>query len=573
MRRTHATLAVLLAFLPAAVPANAAESAPGSAAAAARSVDAILSKAYPSDGPGAAVLVRLKGETILRKGYGMAQMDFGIPVAPEQVFEIGSVTKQFTAAVVLRLAEEGRLSLSDSLTKFLPEMTFGGTTITIEELLSHTSGVPNYTDMPEWIPRWREDMSLDTLTGLFRNKPLDFPPGTLWNYSNSGFILLGAVIEKVTGKTYEDVVEKELFAPLGMTSTRYGHQEEIVHGRVAGYVRGAEGWTNAPYLSLTQPYAAGSLMSNVDDLALWSDALEAGKVVSAASRDRMFTPIVIASGEQKGVSTRYGLGNAITDVGGRLAHEHGGGIHGFVCDLLRVPGEDLLIVLLSNNTEQDSNAISHQIALAVLGGAVATKPRATPANPPVAPKMKERDLDALTGVYLVPESADQRRIVTREGATLRLQRTGGDRHDLVPLGVDLYQVGEHDTTIRFARDAKGKVDAVYVDGGIGPVFRSRRTLEPIPAEKQAVAVATDAYGALCGIFALAPGFDITVTNEGEHLFAQATGQPKFEIFPESPTRFFFKVVDAQIDFVLSDGRATALTLHQGGQNLPAPRKP
>ena len=175
------------------------------------------------------------------------------------------------------------------MTKFLPEMTFGGATITLEQLLAHTAGVPNYTDMPEWIPRWREDMNLETLFALFEDKPLDFPPGTLWSYSNSGYILLGAVIEKVTGKSYEEVVESELFAPLGMQDSRYGHQEEIVRGRVAGYVKGPEGWANAPYLSLTQPYAAGSLMSTVDDLARWSDALEAGRVISPASRDRMFT--------------------------------------------------------------------------------------------------------------------------------------------------------------------------------------------------------------------------------------------------------------------------------------------
>ncbi|MEO8197223.1 MAG: serine hydrolase [Thermoanaerobaculia bacterium] len=528
------------------------------------SAERLLAAAFPAAEPGAAVLVKWKGEVVLHRGYGMAQMDFGIPVSPEQVFEIGSVTKQFTAAILLRLAEQGKVALSDPLTQYLPQMTFGGATITLEQLLSHTSGVPNYTDMPEWIPRWREDMSLATLLGLFQDKPLDFPPGTMWNYSNSGYILLGAVIEKVTGKTYEEVVESELFAPLGMKDSRYGHQEEIVRGRVAGYMKGPEGWANAPYLSLTQPYAAGSLMSTVDDLARWSDALEAGKVVSPASRDRMFTSAILHGGDQNGIATRYGLGNAMTEVAGRPTHEHGGGIHGFTCDLLRVPGDDLLVVILSNNPLQDTHELAHRVAESVLG----VPPKATPAEL----KLSATELDAYTGVYLVPERSGVRRVISREDETLRLQRTGGDLLPLVAVGPDAFETADG-TAIRFERGADHRITALLVDQGIGPVYRSMRTDEAAPAPRKEVTIDAGALAGLVGVYALAPGFDIAVTQEGDHLFAQATGQDKLELFPESPIRFFFKLVDAQIDFVLDGGRAVSLVMHQGEQNLPAPRKP
>ena len=558
MRRSVLPLFSILAAF-AVLPAAASKTGAAEATA-----EALLAAAYPADAPGAAVLVKRKGEVVLRKGYGMAQMDLGIAVSPDHVFEIGSVTKQFTAAIVLRLAEQGKLTLSDPITKYFPQMTFGGATITLEQLLSHTSGVPNYTDMPEWIPRWREDMTVETLFALFRDKPLDFPPGTLWSYSNSGYILLGAVIEKVTGKSYEEVVESELFAPLGMHDSRYGHQEEIVRGRVAGYVKGAEGWANAPYLSLTQPYAAGSLMSTVDDLARWSDALEAGKVVSPASRDRMFTSVLLHGGDQDGIATRYGLGNAMTDVAGRPAHEHGGGIHGFTCDLLRVPGDDLLVVILSNNPMQDVHDLAHRVAEAVLGVPQKAKPAAL--------KLAATALDDYVGVYLVPERSGVRRIVSRDGETLRLQRTGGDLHPLVAVGPDAFET-EDGTPLRFERGTGGRVTAVLVDQGIGPVFRSLRTDEAAPPPLKEVAVDPRAFDALVGVYALAPGFDIAVTREGDHLFAQATGQERLELFPESPVRFFFKLVDAQIDFVLESGRAVSLVLHQGGQHLPAPRKP
>ena len=560
MRRTVLPLSLLLATL-ATLPAAASKAkAPEAVAAAER----LLAAAYPADAPGAAVLVKWRGEVVLRRGYGMAQMDLGIPVAPEQVFEIGSVTKQFTASLVLRLAEQGKLALSDPITKFFPQMSFGGATVTLEQLLSHTSGVPNYTDMPEWIPRWREDMSRETLFALFEDKPLDFPPGTLWNYSNSGFILLGGVIEKVTGKSYEEVVESELFAPLGMKSSRYGHQEEIVRGRVAGYVKGPEGWANAPYLSLTQPFSAGSLMSTVDDLARWSDALERGKVISPASRDRMFTSGVLRGGDQDGIATRYGLGNAMTEVAGRPTHEHGGGIHGFTCDLLRVPGDDLLVVILSNNPMQDVHELAHRVAESILG----VPHKATPA----ALGLSAAELDAYVGVYLVPERSGVRRIVSRDGETLRLQRTGGDLHPLLAVGPDAFEIADG-TAIRFARGADGKVTALLVDQGVGPVYRSLRTDEAAPPPLKEVAIDPAALGPLVGVYALAPGFDIAVTREGDHLFAQATGQERLELFPESPSRFFFKLVDAQIDFVREGGRAVSLVLHQGGRNLPAPRKP
>ena len=560
MRRTILSLYLIsAALLP--LPGAAAPAAASEPFAAVRS---LLAEAYPADAPGAAVLVRWQGREVLRKGYGMAQMDLGIPVSPEQVFEIGSVTKQFTAALVLRLAEQGKLSLTEPITKYFPQMTFGGTPITLEQLLQHTAGVPNYTDMPEWIPRWREDMTVETLMGLFRDKPLDFPPGTLWSYSNSGYVLLGAVIEKVTGKSYEEVVENELLAPLGMKDSRYGHQEEIVRGRVVGYVQGPEGWANAPYLSLTQPYAAGSLMSTVDDLARWSDALEAGKVVSPASRDRMFTSAVLRGGDQDGIATRYGLGNALTEVAGHPAHEHGGGIHGFTCDLLRLPDDDLLVVILSNNPMQDVHDLAHRVAEAVLGVPQKAKPAAL--------QLSAEALDAYTGVYLVPERSGVRRIVSRDGEILRLQRTGGDLRPLVAVGPDAFET-EDGTPIRFERGADGKVTALTVDQGIGPVYRSLRTDEAAPPPLKEVAVDTRAFDALVGVYTLAPGFDLAVTREGDRLFAQATGQERLELYPESPVRYFFKLVDAQIDFLLESGRAASLVLHQGGQHLPAPRKP
>jgi CubicO group peptidase (beta-lactamase class C family) len=465
----RALVAALTTILAITGPVGAAAAAAPTDAELADFARAALDEAYPSDGPGAAVLVRRQGRTVLRAGFGLASLDLAVPIDPAHVFEIGSVTKQFTAAAILRLSEEGKLALSDPITKLLPSLPAAYQSITLNHLLSHTSGVPSYTDFPEWRPRWREDMSLETLIGLFRDKPLDFVPGQSWKYSNSGYILLGAAIEKAAGKSYEDYVEQELFAPLGMADTRYGHQEEVVAGRAVGYTKGPDGWSNAPYLSLTQPYAAGSLMSTVDDLARWSDALEAGSAVSARSRDLMFTPAVLVGGEHDGISTRYGLGNAVGSVGGHATHEHGGGIHGYVCDLLRVPDADLVVVVLSNNPTVHPVRLARRIAEHALGGL-----------PPAAPTivLDAASLEAYAGIYRMAvagaEALDLRWVVTRDGDALQLQNTGGQPNTLRPLGEDRFATDDGTIRARFLRDSDGKVDAVEVDLGTGPVLPARR---------------------------------------------------------------------------------------------------
>jgi len=175
------------------------------------------------------------GQVMLRKGYGMANLELGVPIQPDMVFELGSITKQFTATAVLMLQERGKLSIEDDVTKYLPDYPTQGQKITIDHLLTHVSGIPSYTGLPEWLPRVREDLTVQQLIDIFKDKPLEFNPGEKWSYNNSAYILLGAVIEKVSGKSYEDFIEQEIFAPLGMKRSYYGHQNEVIPGRVSGY--------------------------------------------------------------------------------------------------------------------------------------------------------------------------------------------------------------------------------------------------------------------------------------------------------------------------------------------------
>jgi CubicO group peptidase (beta-lactamase class C family)/uncharacterized protein YneR len=522
--------------------------------------DHLLATTYPADQPGAAALVVKDGQVVLRKGFGMANLELGIPVSPEMVFELGSITKQFTAASILLLQERGQLRVEDEITKYLPDYPTHGQKITVENLLTHTSGIPSYTGLPEWLPRVREDMKLADLIAIFKDKPLEFTPGEKWAYDNSGYILLGAIIEKVSGKSYEQFVEEEIFQKLGMTHSRYGHADEIVPMRAAGYEKNEKGFYNARYLSMTQPYAAGSLMSTVDDLAIWDRALSSEALLKKASLDRMFTPSKVKSG----LSTHYGYGMGISELAGKRLLAHGGGIFGFTTIIARVPEERLLVVILSNNEASATppEALALRIAAKALGQPLEDRK-------PVA--LDAKTLDEYVGVYRF--DAETVRAISREGTKLFAQRSGGSKAEIFASGRDDFYYQDDDSRLHFRRDAQGKVTGADMVPSFGPDERGTKTTEPPPKERQVVKLDPAIFDAYIGEYELAPGFSLVITREEGQIFAQATGQQKLELYPESETRFFLKVVDAQIDFQRgADGKVSGLVLHQGGRDLPGKKK-
>jgi CubicO group peptidase (beta-lactamase class C family) len=522
--------------------------------------DQTLAATYPPGQPGAAAIVVKDGKVVLRKGYGMANLELGVAMAPEMVFELGSVTKQFTAAAILLLQERGQLKVEDDITKYLPDWPTHGQTITLENLLTHTSGIPSYTGLPEWFPHMREDLKPADVAALFKDKPLEFNPGEKWAYDNSGFFLLGMIIEKVSGKSYEDFVEAEIFHKLGMTHSRYGHPEEIVPRRATGYSKDEKSFENASFISMTQPYAAGSLMSTVDDLAIWDRALAGETLLKRASLDRMFTAAHLKSG----LSTHYGYGMGVSDFQGKRLLQHGGDINGFTTVVTFVPEEKLFVAILSNNEASDPrpDAVALRIVAKSLG-----KPLEDRRSLPLDAKL----LDEYVGVYRFDEKTV--RVITREGGKLFWQRSPRPKKELYAAARDDFYFPDDATAVRFHRDAQGKVAGASLIPNFGVEESGVKTNEPPPAERQAIAMDPALYDALAGDYELAPTFSIAVRREGDHLFAQATGQPKFEIFPLAENRFFLKVVDAEIEFLRGpDGKVSGLVLHQNGRDMPGKRR-
>ncbi|HEV2532767.1 serine hydrolase domain-containing protein [Phenylobacterium sp.] len=313
--------------------------------------------------PGLQVCVRRKGAVVFSEGFGKSNLEWGMPMTPTTVCRIGSVSKQFTAAAVLLLAQDGKLSLDDKLSRFFPDFP-NADRLTLRRMLSHTAGLGNYTATtpPELV--WQEsriDRTSAELLELMRpsSSKLLFEPGTGYRYSNNGFVLLGLVIEKVADRSYRDVMQTRLFGPLGLARTSVDSAAEVLPHRASGYSNdpaAPSGFDNASFVSMSYPGGAGAIRSTCEDLCAWHVALLGGKVLQPAMLTAMLTPATLADGSlpmqpgRKGEKTavRYGFGIALNPIDGHRAVAHGGNIHGFASNLETLPDDRLTIAMIIN---------------------------------------------------------------------------------------------------------------------------------------------------------------------------------------------------------------------------------
>ncbi len=347
-------------------------------------IDALLARYQELGLFNGSALVADAGQVELKKGYGLANMEWNVPNAPDTKFRLGSITKQFTATLVMQLVEQGKIDLDAPVTRYLPNYPRQtGDRVTIHHLLTHTSGIVGYTEIPAFGATARNPYAPAKFVDEFFSKlDLLFEPGTKFSYSNSGYFLLGAILEKVTGQPYETVLRERIFTPIGMNDSGYDSTQPLLVKRAAGYDKRFDGsYTNTTYIDMTQPYAAGSLYSTVEDLYRWDQALYTEKVLTAKSKERMFTPFL----------SDYGYGWTITKKGGVTTIEHGGGINGFNTLITRNPESKRLIVLLNNTGGAPLNQMADGIR-AVLDG----KEPAMPKRPAAPVLLKTFEASGLT---------------------------------------------------------------------------------------------------------------------------------------------------------------------------------
>ena len=394
------------------------------------------------------VLVARDGIVLLDQGYGSANLEWDIPNVPTAKFRLGSVTKQFTAACILLLEEHGKLKLDVPVKTYLPDAPPTWDKVTIFNLLTHTSGIPSFTEFPDYNATQAIPTTPEKLVARFRDKPLNFQPGEKWEYSNSGYVLLGYLIEEVSGQSYSQFVQDNVFTRLGMKDSGYDSNAIVLSHRSSGYTPDGGKILNADYVAMSIPFSAGALYSTTEDLLRWEQGLMGGKLLSPGSLQKMTTPY----------QHDYAFGVAVRTENGRKVIRHGGGIEGFNTELDYYPDDKLTVVVLANLNGSAPGDIAKRLAAVVHG----------------EPERKEIS---------------------------------------VPVAVL----------------------AKYV-----------------------------------GTYEIQPGVDVAMTLEDGQLMTQMTGQPKFPVYAESGTKFFLKVVEAEIEFFPNDNcEATYLVTHQGGQDVKA----
>jgi CubicO group peptidase (beta-lactamase class C family) len=519
-------------------------------------------KRYLSDLPkgdtsGVAALVARDGKILFQGGFGLADISTKTPITPETKFRIGSVSKQFTAAAILRLAEQGKLSLGDKLSKHWPDFSHRPD-VTIRHLLTHTSGLHSYTEKAEFMARVTKPTQPAKLIEWFRDDPPDFEPGAGFHYNNSAYFLLGELVAKVSGKPYGEYLRKAFFQPLEMNSTGVYINSAPPAGMATGYSLAEKKLNPAIDWDMSWAGGAGALYSTVGDLFRWNEALYGGRVLNADSLKAATTPVVLPKNVD---GMKYGYGLMMYEIKRLPAIGHGGGLNGWSSDLIRLPEHHTTIVVLANALpgppELTPAAISRTLAEKLLADEIKKLP----------PPAEDRSIDPKTFTAYVGRFDYKTAIMTvsAENDSLFAQLTGQPKNRIYPKSKDEFFWKGVDAEVIFLRDEKGQVNAARHSQG-GQTFTAARLND------DAVKLTAEMLEPILGQYEYGPGAVLTVSRDGTQLFAQLTGQPKIPIFPLSETEFEWRIVPAKVQFVKGDnGQITKAVHHQSGTTHDAPK--
>jgi CubicO group peptidase (beta-lactamase class C family) len=418
-------------------------------------MDQVVRAAVDSGEFSGSVLVARGGEVLFDRGYGLANREWGVPNAGDTRFRIASVTKQFTAAAVMLLSDRGQVDVNAPVKTYLPDAPAAWDGVTVRHLLNHTSGVPNFTGFEDYAASKTRPTTPAELIARFRDRPLDFQPGERWAYSNSGYVLLTAIIERVGGKPYAEFVTENLFQPLGMTDSGYDSHATVLPRRASGYSPGPGGVVNAEYLDMSVPQGAGGLYSTTRDLLKWEQGLFGGRLLSAASLEALTTP----------ARNDYAMGLRVAETEGDTIISHNGGIEGFNTYLGYETGDKLTVVVLGNLNGVAPDRLGTDLMTLARGGAVTLHDeRQAIAVPADALRAYEGVFEASPSFAITMSVMDGK---------LMTQATGQQMFELFPEGPDAFFLKEVDAQVVFTRDAAGAVDGMVLHQG-GRQLRIRK---------------------------------------------------------------------------------------------------
>ncbi|WGQ14616.1 serine hydrolase [Sphingobacterium faecium] len=512
-------------------------------------LDSLVNDGLPNNAPGT-VLYLTKGDQVLyQKALGKANLELDVDLQVDHVFRLGSVSKQFTACAILKLAEEGKLSLQDDIRQYIPDFPIKDQMIAIEALLTHTAGVKNYTGLASFTEELkRKDLSPAALINLFKNEPLEYEPGTNYKYSNSGYILLGYIIEKITGQTYATYIEETFFKPLVMRHSYFDHPVNLIKGRVSGYSQRNGRYQNAHYLSMTLPYAAGSLASTSGDIQICYNALYHGQVLKPETLKHAFTSYTLINGR----STGYGYGWEIANIKGTPSVKHVGVINGFYTYVAYLPDEQITLSIFRNSdSPTDLDILASKMLAVVLEKPYMTKEL----------MMTAAQLTIYQGVYTLDNGEEYR--IRLEDGYLVYYNSGGTKTRLVPTANDQFILGNSLNTLSFKRTKQGKV-ADFIIKGTGIASNGYRKNVKISLQSK-MEMSLQMLQRYVGGYQFQPGPVFEVILENNKLYGQV-GHDKKELVPYAEHKFFARDLDASLIFqVNSKGSVIGLTKIQNGE--------
>lgn len=547
----------------------------------AKQIDELISKYNEYRYFFGSALVADNYEVVFKKGYGLANVEWNIPNTPDTKFRIGSITKQFTSMLIMQLVAEGKISVDAKITDYLPYYRKDtGDKITIQMLLTHTSGIPNYTRREDFAEKISKKFyKPDDFVKEYCSGDLEFEPGKQFNYSNSGYFILGAVLENVTGKSYETLLKQRILDPLGMKNTGYDWHQTIIEKRAAGYDITSTGFKNTAWLDMSLPYAAGSLYSTVEDLLIWDKALRTEKLLPKSYMDEIFKGRIDALGG------KYAYGwtvnkKKIEDKEFDVV-SHGGGINGFNTINYIIPEKGQVVVLFSNAGGAPLGEMTDKI-ISILNGETVAPPKKSLVQH-ISHIMTEDGIEEAAKQFSQLKS-------NKEGFTLsetEMNQLGYEylSGNKVAEAIAVFQMNveafpksdnvydSYAEALLRSGDKEGAIENYKKSLGLNPRSQSGiaalKNLGITVEEKKDEEVSAETLKHYTGKYQLAPNFVITISTKDKQIFAQATGQPQFEIFPESQTKFYLKAVEAKIEFIKDGDKITKLLLFQGGREMPA----
>ncbi len=520
-------------------------------------VSKMLEEITRKDAPGIAVLVARDGNVLFCNGFGMADLSNDVPITPTTKFRIGSVTKQFAAAAILKLQEDGKLTITDKLSKFFPDFPRGDE-VTIHHLLTHSSGIKSFTSKSDFYATVASSATTQEMIDSFKNDPYDFNPGEKFAYNNSGYFLLGAIVEKVSGKSFNDYLRDTFFEPLGMHDTGVHSATALLKHEATGYSLEQGKVTKAINWDMSRAGAAGNLYSTVEDLMRWNEGVFGGKILSEESRKAAFTPVKLKSGEEPPM--KYGYGWMMGEHRGLKTISHSGGLNGWLSHLTRYPDQNTTVVVFHNafpNVPRlEPGALAEIMADFFLWQEMKPRPKYE-----IDESVDPTAFAAYVGRYDYFGAVMD---VALEGNQLTAQLTGQPRYPIFPFGPNQFFWKVVDAQIEFMKDDSGQiVSARHTQSGQSFVVKKLPEVKIVEVDEATL----DRY---VGKYEYKGLGVLNIRRDGQKLMAQMTGQPEFELFAKATDEFFWKAVVAEIKFIVGDDGKVEKAIHtQGGATIEA----